>query len=251
MISHHHKYIFVHIPKTGGTSIERTLQRNEPESKNSDQLLLGKNDDPASGPPELMHLKAQQYFKLNHLDENIYDDYFKFAIVRNPWDRVASFYKYFNYCRRFNFKTYVMKYLKKDIENRGWLFDSQHRFLTDRNGELIVDYIGRFESLQDHFNSICDKLDLKHNSLTHFNKSNPSQYIKLNFSTPAVYKNMLRNVARYLYKDKIKRNLRKNYRDYYDQETIEYVNELYRIDVNYFNYHFSPEIRNYSLVENL
>jgi hypothetical protein len=68
MISHEHKFIFVHVPKTGGTSIESLLD------------LSGAK-----------HNTARQY---RNFFPDVWKRYFSFAFVRNPWDRVLSFYMF-------------------------------------------------------------------------------------------------------------------------------------------------------------
>ena len=69
MISHQYKCIFIHIPKTGGTSIENVLSQDK--SKGSDHRLL------------------HEYSNCSD-----FDSYFKFAVVRNTYDRIWSIYRY-------------------------------------------------------------------------------------------------------------------------------------------------------------
>ena len=71
MISHKHKCIFIHISRTGGSTIERLLQ-------GEDQW----NRDPYS-----KHITTARAKKLY---SEWWDDYFKFTFVRNPYDRVLS-----------------------------------------------------------------------------------------------------------------------------------------------------------------
>ena len=77
MISHPHKFVFIHIPKTGGSSIET--------------LFLGKPQ--RRWAPEINHYfqhatAAELRNRLMNRDN--FDRYFKFAFVRNPWDRIVS-----------------------------------------------------------------------------------------------------------------------------------------------------------------
>ena len=71
MISHKHKFIFVHIPKTGGTSIESLFIRNA-------------------------HIKdvPGKHHMVRNLDGELLKKYFAFTFVRNPWDRMVSYYKF-------------------------------------------------------------------------------------------------------------------------------------------------------------
>ena len=89
MINHNKKYIFIHIPKTGGSSIEKTLLSHEgidisSQSKNIlsnlskdilDEYVLGKN---------------RQHFEMHNFEHKFQENYFSFCFVRNPWDWVVS-----------------------------------------------------------------------------------------------------------------------------------------------------------------
>lgn len=91
MISHHHKCIFIHIQRTGGTSIERWLQ-------GEDQWNICHN---------VKHITTK-FAKYKQYPE-YYDDYFKFTFVRNPYDRVLS--------ELFINKMYRDGHLSLDLEN--------------------------------------------------------------------------------------------------------------------------------------
>lgn len=114
MICHHHKCIFIHIPKTAGQSIEHvfldllglTWETRAP-------LLLRFNDRKELGPPRLAHLKANDYVNFKYISEELFNSYFKFSFVRNPWSRLVSFYNYRKYYLFYNFKYFVMKHLEK------------------------------------------------------------------------------------------------------------------------------------------
>ena len=83
-------------------------------------------------------------------------------------------------------------------------FRSQIDFITYKNGEIITDFIGRFENLNQDFNYVCKKLKINDVHLEHLNKS-------------------IR---------------KKNYRRYYNDELANLVYKRYKKDIRLFNYEF-------------
>jgi hypothetical protein len=184
LISHKHKFITIDIPKTGTRSMRQTL---EP---------LGIIDI-AGGPYETRHNPFVQHgssvdAKKQFIKKNWnWQEYYKWIIVRNPWARYFSFFKYY--------KSYGEKYLQSD-ESIPWgsvqinqgkiavdLFrgrtdqqvlkiiilnnDSQSSYYSDNDGEVIVDYIARFENLRNEYVSFCDRVGINNTTLEHGNKS--------------------------------------------------------------------------------
>jgi Sulfotransferase family len=207
IISHKYKFILFCNPKTGSTSLEKTLepfQEGQEFNLGIRQSLNTKKNTalfPNKHMPPLL-LKAW-------LPQEIWDSYFKFVFVRNPWDWVVSEWKYqFKYkkisvtsalknpiptlrylknyqqVKEFNNKTvftpedvdYLFAHLKRFfpvIPNSPGLYQSHYVF--DINGEQIVDFVGRFENLQHDFEFIKEKLDLDI-SLPHLNSTNRGKY---------------------------------------------------------------------------
>jgi chondroitin 4-sulfotransferase 11 len=202
MINHKHKFIFIHINKCGGTTI--------------DKLLSGRFGD---------HDDAPAYM-LNYPNE--FNLYFKFTSVRNPWDKVVSFYHY-HVKRKWDLKwdwdatnaptfTEFVKitssYTKQKQESifKGGpspctyhkrIASNQLDWITDENQNIMVDYIMRLENLQQDFNTVCDKIGIAKKQLPHQNKSK-----------------------------------HKHYTEYYDEETKSIVAEKYAKDIEYFGYEF-------------
>ena len=132
MINHEHKYIFIHIPKTGGNSIKRSLAGPWPNYESRHKTI-------------------------NHYEE--YLDYFKFSFVRNPYDRIYSWvYSHIEPWQAFHnrptkkeFNNYVKDYIDKD-----WTFSApQYDRIKDK-----MDFVGKFENLQSDFNIVCDKIGI-------------------------------------------------------------------------------------------
>jgi hypothetical protein len=177
MISHKHKCIFVHIPKAAGTSIENVFM--EDLSLNMDNrhaLLLGESTNKTIGPRRVSHLLAKEYVTLHFISQELFDSYYKFAFVRNPYDRLYSTYKYRKFDDYISFDTYIKLKLEKFItsQKEGFFFKPQYEYLYEA-GNCLVDFIGKFENLEHDFNAVMNKLNLSHLPLKHHNKSLPSR----------------------------------------------------------------------------
>ena len=153
-ISHKHDFVFIHVPKTAGSSIHVAL-------KDFYGLKGILREDP---PPPIHHMGAKDLL-INHPE---CAPYFKFAFVRNPYERLLSGYSEFtqmasNNGGRANYSLDIFKY--KDfshfcaaLERSEWIrdvhFSPQHEFLYDGD-ECLVDFVGKYENLQNDLSHIC------------------------------------------------------------------------------------------------
>ena len=192
MISYELKCIFIHIPKCGGSSIERALWPR-PEDRNEANLYWGfiskyHNKYQTGG---LQHLLASQVREEGGAE--IFERFYKFAFVRNPWDRIVSQFvymqqrpdlmDYIGMSLRTEFKTYLELIQKK--EHVQWM--PQHKFLLDENGTLLVDQIGRLESFKADFSSILASLKLdKSMQIQHANRTDRKPIVEYYSSSEAV-----------------------------------------------------------------
>lgn len=214
MISHKLKFIFIHIPKCGGTSIEHKLLNfhgisNERLKNIYANLTLHEKQEYC-----LYYIQDGiyvQHRKINEYEDYIEKNFFTFTFVRNPWDKFLSEYHYikkFNGCRcsefaeKFpTFKHFVINdgirccYLAHDIP--------QVDFVMDAETQKQTNFVGRFENLQNDFNIVCDKIGIPHLPLSHKNKGKHIHYA-----------------------------------EYYDDETKEIVAKKYAKDIKYFGYEF-------------
>ena len=181
MISHQYKSIFVHIPKTAGTSVEHklgyyqeddkrkvdhtTIREIEPIGVISLLKSLSKNHEYYSR-FSFIRIAAQQWMKPSaQLSKSQYENYYKFAFVRNPWARVHSWY--YNVMKDLNlmkilgvevgcsFKEYLNLHLNQ------WGLRPQLYWLVDRRGNIPFDFIGKFENLRGDFSKVCDVLGIE------------------------------------------------------------------------------------------
>ncbi|HUQ36120.1 MAG TPA: sulfotransferase family 2 domain-containing protein [Aestuariivirga sp.] len=207
MISHKYKCIFVHIPKTGGTSIENCIW---PAPRNREDLWMGfvssyRNKYQTGG---LQHLLAR-HIRLE-VGGNIFNAYFKFAIVRNPWDKLVSQYTYLR--KRKDLQHYLgvtaettfAQYIEAAALSDHVQLTPQVDFVNDENGLSIVDFIGRFETLKEDAQRIFSRIGIQNMILPHTQRS-------------------LRE---------------KDYRSYYTAETRDRVAQIYERDIALFKYKF-------------
>jgi len=227
MICREFNCLFVHIPKTGGQSVEQFFMdmMNLDWDRDRDALCLQANDDPVRGTEKLAHLSASEYVSAGFVSAEDFSRFFKFSFVRNPWSRILSEYRYRNYFHHRSFRDFVLNKLPKP----GW--DDRYRhvmpqydMLHDREGNLLVDFVGRFETLQQDFDRVCAQLGIAVSSLPHRNKSDKNS------------RDLKRRFRNFLYRNG--ENRCQDMADFYDDETREAVAEYYRKDVKTFGYEF-------------
>lgn len=234
MICHHYKCVFIHIPKTAGQSIESVfLSQLGLRWATRAPLLLRYNDQPELGPPMLAHMKAIDYERYRYISAEQFDEYFKFSFVRNPWDRVVSFYKYLRMYRELlDFKTFLFKKFQNTIwKDQYWFIAPQSNFLCDENGDMVVDFVGRFENLQTDFHHVCENIGLPALDLPHVNRPGKKP------RNASVTVGRLAKRVLYLTRGRFIPSF-ESYRGYYDNESRELVGSLYDRDIALFDFKF-------------
>ncbi|MBX2828737.1 MAG: sulfotransferase family protein [Flavobacteriaceae bacterium] len=172
MISKEHRAIFVHVPKVAGQSIE-TMFLNELglDWEHRDSLLLRKKEPSEKGPYRLAHLTASEYVELGYVEADVFQEYFKFSFVRDPYKRAFSFYNFLGYAKIISFRSFVNHVLPRKLKENDFFFKSQYDYLYSGEGELMVDYLGRLETIKDDIEIVKERCGLKNASLPHVNKS--------------------------------------------------------------------------------
>lgn len=179
IISHRHRFLFFAVPKTGTHSVRRALRMN-----------LGKEDQEQVGMFERKQFSFPQLerFKSGHvsvsqikpvLGESIFNGYYKFAYVRNPFDRFISYCAFSSResgdfeARPHEYMTYILNEL---MDDDNLLLRPQCTFLTDDDGKLAMDFVGRVESMQESYEFICSKIGIEPSLLDMVNRSNHLPY---------------------------------------------------------------------------
>ena len=165
MISHQHKCIFIHIPKNAGQSIEHVFLKWAGLTwKTRAPLLLRPNSDPAQGPPRLAHLKASEYVRCGHLEPQQFASFLEILVCEKPvGNSMASFYKYLGSPERQTFKEFITGQFQSEFwPAKYWFVGPRSEYIYDSHDRLMVDYLGKFETLQADFNSVCEKLGVPH-----------------------------------------------------------------------------------------
>ena len=168
MIYKNLKSIFVRIYKTGTTSVLKALQNNQDSVDFKfkiynkiffDYLHLTKKK---KFPKHLMVDTHSKAIDFRDFLKKEYDEYFKFTFVRNPYDWQVSLYHFMK-----QDSAHDQHYLVKDMNFDDYIYwrcnheyELQKDFVVDENGNLIVDFVGKFENLSQDFKIISKKLDL-------------------------------------------------------------------------------------------
>ena len=117
------------------------------------------------------HIKAAD---LRPHMSRVWNDYFKFAIVRNPFERFVSTCFFMNKNNKV-FLTNPTAFMKLRFRDYDFLNDSvympQTEYLKGQNGEMAMDFLGDFASLQKSFDQIAQKVGLAHKKLNQINQS--------------------------------------------------------------------------------
>ena len=224
--------LFIHIPKTGGTSIESCFNlacgnnfycADPNENIEYKKKVLFGSININGLIYELQHLKHKEIIDLELICIKKLDKLFSFSFVRNPWDKMISEYfwigkKYFSsFLSYLKFITYgeplpdLINYSDPTYGSEDyflWYLKYNHLYPQSdfivNDDKLLVDFVGRFENLQEDFDVICDQIKLPRIKLPIKNKTNHKHYV-----------------------------------EYYDNETRNIVAKKYAKDIEYFKYKFA------------
>ncbi len=202
--------------KTAGSSIQKALipfcgrddiitpdAENKSSARNTDKFFT-----------EHPHPKINDVRKF--LGDEIWNSYFKFAFVRNPWSLVVSRYHWNKRgvdCSKQDFKIFLTKYCSKEAywgPAHYYVNDLQQNY-TCINGQISLDYIGKIETLHDDFKFILNKLNLPYVDLPKSKSSFKPKYFR-------------------------------HYTEYYTEDLIDLVSKYFSKDIKDFEYTYNQEI---------
>jgi len=202
------RVMWIKTPKCAGTSIKKcfeevdllyTVNASELESVDLESILAAR-----------MVCVRNVLKKLDARHPDVVASAWKFAVVRNPWDKFVSSWKYCKSTKHRPLKEVALDPPRKEDNVHDWhhLTRTQWDMLLNREGELRCDHFVHFESLQEDFEAVFARLGIP--------------------------------VLRFPFENRTKH---RPYWTYYDDETREIVADLYRQDIEAFGYRFeeSPE----------
>lgn len=216
IISHKHKFIFIHIPKCAGSSITYALLNNlyfklprkEHWKYNKLSVDIAEVFRVATGHGNSLELNqhstfetVNEYFVKKKLNIN---EYFKFSFMRNPWARRVSQHEYAK-----KMESTTNSDWAKEVANMPFSefitkrSDAQLNWVSDKKNNIAVDFLGSGENLQQEFDKVCEKIGIPHIELPHKNKTE-----------------------------------HKHYTEYYNKETKQIVESNCAKDIEYFGYEF-------------
>lgn len=246
IISHKHRFIFLKPRKVGGTSIEVNIAKYCGE----DDIITPVTEYSEKSDEDYYTHSPRNYDDYhNHttpeeirmrIDDKIWNDYFKFTIVRNPWDMVVSRYKWQKFktsekklLKKLNFRTIKKNLFNPDAYKKAFKIISSSKnkntkvkkinkfenflkelpekftntqYYFDTGGKPVVDFYLRFEELEDGYKKVCGILNIPYNKLPRLKSKH--------------------------------RKKREHYSKFYNEKTMKMVEKRFKKEIEYFNYEF-------------
>lgn len=221
MISHQHKCIFIHIPKTAGTTVEKTITGIDWHTYNhgiekhctlnelrcfpymyncsTDEVLDTVYPKYCGRPESDIHEIVKSHKQM--WPTEALEQYFKFTFVRNPFEWVSSVF-YWSGVLREKYNNDLNFYIQQHIayNKEDFRFKSQYRYTPG------MDFIGRFESFEKDFKTVLDHLNITNYTIPHANSNDKKPKIP--------------------------------YQEIYDKKSMDIVYNKYLIDFKKFNYEY-------------
>ena len=175
MISLQNRFLFVHIPKTAGNSIQSVLREYS-----EDQLIALRKEQDGIERFGLRNpkYKIKKHSRLSEYRDALGDEQFrslyKFTCVRNPWDRMVSYY----FTPTQNPETWNRQKFREMISKAVSVADYLRLDAGEKDSFANVDYIMRFENLAEDFRAVCIAIGVSPPTLPRYNRSDREHYSK-------------------------------------------------------------------------
>ena len=201
LVSHKYKLIFYHIPKNAGTWFSKLLMHIDPN------VISYVNPINSSG-----HIQLK--YSLDYINNDTFNDYIKIAIIRNPLDKLVSYYKFIKTCiyhslnhifKDLTFNQFIDKfelYSKNDIE----YINCEHSsisYILDNSNIIPINRIILFENLIDDTKKLLNDLNIDIGTFDLYNKINGATILTEN--------------------------------NIFDENNIKIINKLLKKDIDYYN----------------
>lgn len=219
LLSPKYRFLFIHIAKTGGTSVRAALEGLRWRDPWYYPMFLCSRLSHLSG--HRIATKLPRHAKViaakELLPKTYFDGLFKFAFVRNPWDLQVSSFHHIRRERPHHlggnttFEDFLRWKLDPERPYQYHLDTSitpQSDYLIDLHGEILVDFIGRYERLHEDFASACARIGIRPPALPHARQA----------------------------KDR-----KQDYRSYYTDATAELIATRFARDIALLEYRFDPD----------
>jgi hypothetical protein len=187
LLEENQKFVLVHVQKNAGMSMEKVIKRRYPAVK----TWHGRHGHALAG--------------IRELGRDQWNGYYSFGFVRNPWDRLVSWYSMIQDAKRR--LSFFKRFSKHPFESELWnyavrtshdfesflrnctevVFDrdcdksfayNQIDYLCDENGKLAVSFVGRFENLAADIELVFRRIGIPNETLPRLNQSKHAHYSK-------------------------------------------------------------------------
>ena len=194
------KYIFISIPRNASHTICKILNQSKRDRSTSQDIGICDN-----------HASSKILYK--RYGEKEFINRFRFCFVRNPWARCVSWYMYHKHkypYNKYNFESWIRAKMPHHwTMQNGTNYSKQspleqHIFITDKNGNININFVGKIENFNEDMNKILEKLG--------------ANYINTNV--------------------KLNKSNHKEYKNYYNEDTKNIVANLLKRDIELFKYEF-------------
>ena len=231
MISDKHRFIFIHIPKCGGTYITHHLLpfsedyvRAEVPGPSSDSIMVRRPDERMHDHFDRGYMHASANDLMLYMGREKYDQYLSFASVRNPYERLISVYFWGagrgrDFVDKKHFLTDIHPPYNPHDRSTGWRYNARlddyfphsctpmEYFLLDEKGEMLVDFLFKIDTMATSLTAVCQTVNIPLTLSTR--KYNASQH--------------------------------DHYSLYYDDEMREHIAHTYKWEIDFFGFEFEDK----------